>query len=171
MALELSTEAGSRSVANANSAGIGAGLGAGLGASPGPGPGTGRTRRRRGDRCRLHRARTQDEDRVTARIPPIPQCIERLTGSAVYTGSNSCQTLGDGSVRMGLSVGWGDKYPYYLVDQYIDIGGLPAGEYTVTATADWDHWFTESNTTNNSTTARIRLSKNGVTVLDPGTGP
>lgn len=91
--------------------------------------------------------------------------------NAVYTGSNSCQTLTDGTVSMGLSVGWGDKYPYYLVDQYINISGLPAGEYTVTATADWAGWFVESNTANNSTTARIRLSKNGVTVLDPGTGP
>lgn len=41
----------------------------------------------------------------------------------------------------------------------------------MTATADWAGWFVESNTANNSTTARIRLSKNGVTVLDPGTGP
>jgi len=89
----------------------------------------------------------------------------------VYTGSNSCQVLADGTVTMGLSVGWGDQYPYYLVDQYIKISGLPAGEYTVTATADWAGWFVESNTANNRTTVRIRLSKNGVTVLDPGTGP
>lgn len=91
--------------------------------------------------------------------------------NAVYSGSNSCQHLADGTVVMGLSVGWGDQYPYYLVDQYINISGLPAGEYTVTATADWADWFVESNNANNSTTARIRLSKNGATVLDPGTGP
>jgi hypothetical protein len=88
----------------------------------------------------------------------------------VYTGSNSCQDL-DGTVQMGLSVGWGDEYPYYLVDQYIKISGLPAGEYTVTATADWDNWFVETNNDNNRTEALIRLSKNGVTVLDPGIGP
>jgi hypothetical protein len=84
--------------------------------------------------------------------------------SAVYTGSTSC-------VLMGLSIGWGDRYPATIVDQYINITSLPAGEYTVTATADWADWFDESVETNNSTTARIRLSKNGVTVLDPGTGP
>jgi hypothetical protein len=89
----------------------------------------------------------------------------------VYTGSNSCQVLADGTVTMGLSVGWGDQYPYYLVDQYINISGLPAGEYAVTATADWANWFAEANDANNSTTARIRVSKKGVTVLDPGTGP
>ena len=91
--------------------------------------------------------------------------------TAVYTGSNSCQTRGDGTVLMGLSIGWGDRYPATIVDQYINISGLPAGEYTVTATADWANWFAESNESNNSTTARIRISKTGVTVLDPGTGP
>lgn len=89
----------------------------------------------------------------------------------VYTGSNSCVTRADGTVMMGLSIGWGDRYPATIVDQYINITSLPAGEYTVIATADWASWFTESNDLNNSTTARIRLSKNGVTVLDPGTGP
>ena len=91
--------------------------------------------------------------------------------NAIYTGWNSCVTRGDGTVLMGLSIGWGDRYPYYLTDQYINITGLPAGEYTVTATADWAGWFVESNDFNNSTTARIRISKNGVTVLDVGSGP
>ena len=91
--------------------------------------------------------------------------------NAVYTGTNSCQTRGDGTVMMGLSIGWGDIYPSNITDQYINISGLPAGEYTVTATADWANWFTESNEGNNATTARIRISKNGVTVLSPGTGP
>jgi len=105
-----------------------------------------------------------DNYRYNLSLPGAP-------ANPVYTGSNSCQALADGTVAMGLSVGWGDEYPYYLVDQYINISGLPAGEYTVTATADWAGWFVESNTANNSTTARIRLSKNGVVVLDPGTGP
>ncbi len=92
--------------------------------------------------------------------------------AAQYTSSNSCGTSpANTTVRMGLSIGWGDRYPATIVDQYIDVTGLPAGEYTVTATADWADWFDESNESNNSTTARIRISKNGVTVLDPGTGP
>ena len=91
--------------------------------------------------------------------------------NAVYTGSNSCVTRGDGTVLMGLSIGWGDRYPATIVDQYINITSLPAGEYTVTATADWANWFAESDDLNNGTTARIRISKSGVTVLDRGTGP
>jgi hypothetical protein len=91
--------------------------------------------------------------------------------SPIYTSANSCNTRKNGTVRMGLSKGWGDIYPSTIVDQYIDITGLPAGEYTVTATADWANWFIESNESNNSTTARIRISKADVTVLDRGVGP
>jgi subtilase family serine protease len=72
---------------------------------------------------------------------------------------------------MGLSKGWGDMYPSVIVDQYINVTGLPAGEYTVTATADWANWFVESNESNNSTTAHIHISTAGVTVLDGGVGP
>lgn len=94
------------------------------------------------------------------------------TSSAFYTRTNSCGSWsGDTTVLMGLSSGWGDAYPSTIVDQYIDVTGLPAGEYTVTATADWAGWFVESNDGNNSTTARIRISKSGVTVLNPGIGP
>ena len=106
-----------------------------------------------------------DNYRYNATLPGYPS-------SAVYTGSTSCgSSSANTTVLMGLSIGWGDKYPSTIVDQYIDITGLPAGEYTVKATADWANWFAESNDLNNSTTARIRISKNGVTVLDPGTGP
>jgi hypothetical protein len=105
-----------------------------------------------------------DNYRYDTTLPDYPS-------DAFYTGSNSCRTLTDGTVLMGLSIGWGDRYPATIVDQYINISGLPAGEYTVTATADWANWFAESDENNNSTTARIRISKNGVTVLDPGSGP
>jgi len=105
-----------------------------------------------------------DNVRYNTALPGYPT-------NAVYTGSNSCVTRGDGTVLMGLSIGWGDRYPATIVDQYINISSLPAGEYTVTATADWADWFEESVESNNSTTARVRISKNGVTVLDPGTGP
>lgn len=91
--------------------------------------------------------------------------------SPIYTSVNSCRTRTNGTVLMGLSKGWGDMYPSVIVDQYINVTGLPAGEYTVTATADWANWFVESNESNNSTTARIRISTAGVTVLDGGVGP
>lgn len=80
-------------------------------------------------------------------------------------------TSADTAVTMGLSIGWGDLYNASLPDQYIDITGLPAGEYSITATADVQRLFRESNEGNNSTTAIIRITKKGVQVIDPGTGP
>lgn len=77
----------------------------------------------------------------------------------------------DTAVTMGLSIGWGDLYNASLPDQYIDITGLPPGEYAITATADVQRFFDESDETNNATTAVIRISKKGVVVIDPGTGP
>ncbi|HYN69979.1 MAG TPA: lysyl oxidase family protein [Candidatus Eisenbacteria bacterium] len=92
--------------------------------------------------------------------------------TAQYTGANSCgSSSSNATVQMGLSIGWGDIYPASITDQYINISSLPAGEYTVTATADWANAFVESNDSNNGTTARIRINKNGATLLDPGTGP
>ena len=35
---------------------------------------------------------------------------------------------------MGISVGWGDEYEYYLAWQWVDITNVPAGTYTVRAT-------------------------------------
>lgn len=77
----------------------------------------------------------------------------------------------DTEVTMGLSIGWGDLYDASLPDQYIDITGLPAGEYAITATADAQRLFAESNEENNSTTAIIRITKKGVEVVERGTGP
>lgn len=81
-------------------------------------------------------------------LPGAPQ-------SAVFT---NCGIPSDLTIRMGLSVGWGDKYPWYLAGQYIDITGLAAGSYILRATADESNWFTESNDANNSTSVPIQLT-------------
>jgi hypothetical protein len=94
-----------------------------------------------------------------------------LTGAPqnpVYTRCGF--TAADTTAIFGLSVGWGDTYTASLPDQYIDISGLPYGEYLLTATADAQNWFMESNNANNSTTVRIRIDRKGVTILDPGVG-
>lgn len=61
------------------------------------------------------------------------------------------------TVTMGLSRGWGDLYPATIVDQYIDITGLPAGRYRLQATADADNWFLEGNESNNFTWVDIQI--------------
>ncbi len=61
------------------------------------------------------------------------------------------------SVTMGLSKGWGDMYHSSLPDQYIDIGGLTAGNYRLWATADRSNWYIESDEANNWTYCDIHI--------------
>jgi hypothetical protein len=85
--------------------------------------------------------------------------------SGVYHG---CGNFSDPEVTTGLSIGWGDRYVQKLPDQYINITGLPSGQYTVTATADVLGGFDERCEGNNSTTATIMISGTSVTVINAG---
>jgi len=93
------------------------------------------------------------------------------TGPVVYHPSttSACIQRGDGTVPMGLSVGWGDEYPSGIAFQYIDITGLPNGEYLVTLETDLDNEFVEADEGNNTGWATIRISRKSVTVLATGT--
>ena len=64
------------------------------------------------------------------------------------------------SQTMGLSVGWGDAYWFDIVDQWIDITGVKNGRYRLTATADAQNWFLESDETNNLTWTELHLNGN-----------
>jgi hypothetical protein len=72
--------------------------------------------------------------------------------------------------RVGISVGWGDKYQWSLPFQWIDITGLPSGEYRVRAIVDARNRLVESNDANNCTYTRIGISRtsNVVTILGSG---
>ena len=59
---------------------------------------------------------------------------------------------------MGLSVGWGDKYPWNLLDERIDVTGLPDGVYRIREIADPNNEFEESNEDNNETWVDVRLT-------------
>jgi len=75
---------------------------------------------------------------------------------------------------MGLSIGWGDEYPWHLLDQQIDITGLPDGRYRLRAIADPFHWFDELDETNNEVWTDIELSLDGdmpvVKIIGSSTG-
>lgn len=86
-----------------------------------------------------------------------------------YSGTSSCHERADGTIPMGLTVGWGDEYPSTISGQYIDITGLPNGDYTVTLTADRRGDFVEARETNNQAWAIIRIARRGVSVLESGT--
>jgi hypothetical protein len=86
--------------------------------------------------------------------------------SSYYRGS-WCQTTPSAlSNRMGISVGWGDEYEYYLAWQWVDITNLPAGSYVVRAKVDPYGHFTELNETNQCWYTRLSFtsSSNAVTV-------
>jgi hypothetical protein len=85
------------------------------------------------------------------------------------TTTSACMQRADGSVPMGLSVGWGDEYPSSIAFQYIDIGGLPNGDYVVTLEGDPANEFVEADEDNNTAWASIRVSRKSVTVLATGT--
>lgn len=80
----------------------------------------------------------------------------------------TCGVSSSTKASMGLSVGWGDLYPWDFARQWIDATGLPSGRYLVCATADPDDYYLELNDVNNSVWTEIRLTSTGMTVLREG---
>jgi hypothetical protein len=97
-------------------------------------------------------------------LPKAPQ-------SATYRRSQ-CGTRSSVKLTMGLSIGWGDRYPFTLPDQYVDVTELDGGKYRLRATADAANWFKESNDKNNRTWVDLSLTRHdgrtSVEVLDVG---
>jgi hypothetical protein len=93
-----------------------------------------------------------------------------LTGAppaAVYVPGTVCGQNDQSAltVRMGISVGYGDRYPYNLPDQFIDVTNLTSGNYRLYATADQNGLFTETNEGNNQTWVDLKLQ-----ISDKGKG-
>ncbi|MDQ3517369.1 MAG: lysyl oxidase family protein [Gemmatimonadota bacterium] len=93
-------------------------------------------------------------------LPDAPQSAQYLKAG--------CGEASDTTVTTGLSIGWGDRYAAGLPDQYIDITGLPSGEYTLTATVDEQGFLTERCEANNTTTAVLRISGSSVSIVNQG---
>ena len=76
--------------------------------------------------------------------------------------------------RVGVSVGWGDRYPWDFVFQWIDITGLPGGTYRVRATVDIHDFYRETDEFDNCVWSEVRIpapgSGNKVKVLRNGRG-
>ena len=86
--------------------------------------------------------------------------------SFYYRGSWCRTTPSALDNRMGISIGWGDEYEWYLAWQWIDITGWPSGTYTVRSKVDPNGFFLEEAEGNNCAWARITISSssNSVTV-------
>jgi hypothetical protein len=60
--------------------------------------------------------------------------------------------------RVGLSVGWGDIYPWNFEGQFVDVTTVPGGDYLLCLTADPANDFVETRNGNNQAWAKIRLT-------------
>jgi len=69
----------------------------------------------------------------------------------------------------GISAGWADLYPASLPGQYLVIGDLPDGEYTLQATTNPEGTIDEKCDSNNSHRVGLRIENNTVTSLDSQT--
>jgi hypothetical protein len=87
-----------------------------------------------------------------------------LPGARQTLYYTSCGTSRSVNVKMGISVGWSDKYSASLAYQWIKINGLQDGDYKVRVIADPYNWFLETNDTNNSTWTKISISGGGTKV-------
>jgi Lysyl oxidase/S-layer homology domain len=97
--------------------------------------------------------------------------LPRSPAGPVYRES-MCGKRASLKTRNGISVGWGDKYPWNFAYQWIDITGLPGGTYTIRSAVDLYGNFVERSDTNNCAWARIRFGSTGKTVkvLQRGSG-
>ena len=60
--------------------------------------------------------------------------------------------------KSGISVGWADWYGATLDFQWIDVTGLPAGQYWLEAIADPENRLLETNENNNTTRIMVNLN-------------
>ena len=74
------------------------------------------------------------------------------------------------SVDTGLSIGWGDRYAYYLGLQYIPVTNLPTGNYRLRISANTAIGFHESNTGDNAACAWLYISGGGSNLTVKSTG-
>ncbi len=102
---------------------------------------------------------------------PYRLSLPGAPASRQYAGSG-CGTQSSLFVKNGLSVGWSDLYPWNIGLQWINVTGLPAGEYLLKLTVNPNGQFEELSTKNNCNWTRIRIPKTGssVSVVESGSG-
>ncbi len=82
--------------------------------------------------------------------------LPRAPQSPVYHVSG-CGSPGSTRLKMGVSVGWADVYPWSIARQWIDTTDLPLGRYLLCNIADPDNEWRETDNTNNESWALIEL--------------
>jgi Lysyl oxidase len=91
---------------------------------------------------------------VRPRFYIAPDCLDFVP---------SAETPDFNYLIQGVTPGWDDIYEWYLPGQYIDVAGVPSGDYVLETIADPDDKLVEPDETNNCGTVLIRLSNMGTT--------
>jgi hypothetical protein len=84
------------------------------------------------------------------------------------SGTGNCQNFVDGV--LGLSPGWGDVYRWQRPGQYVDFGTNGDGLYVVRSTVDIENQILESNESDNSSYALIRVTGDAIQPIERGRG-
>jgi hypothetical protein len=86
-----------------------------------------------------------------------------------YYRAQACDGIAKTNIRTGISIGWGDSYPWNFAYQWVDITGIAAGTYTLRSVVDPRGLFLETNESNNCTWLRLSIPASGsATVLGSG---
>jgi hypothetical protein len=78
---------------------------------------------------------------------PAPDCLEPASTSG-----------GMDHFKQGMAVGWTDEYNWFLPGQYVEVSGVPDGDYILDTTVDPTHRLIEASKANNCGSVRVRLS-------------
>ncbi len=63
--------------------------------------------------------------------------------------------------KQGMSVGWTDEYNWFLPGQFVEVSGVPDGDYILDTTVDPSARLIEQDATNNCGAVRVRLTSMG----------
>jgi hypothetical protein len=77
-----------------------------------------------------------------------------------------CGTPSSLRVHVGLSGGWSDVYPWDFAGQYVDVTGLPRGDYLLCVTADPARSLRQVTTSNDQAWVRLRIGRTGIVVRE-----
>lgn len=89
---------------------------------------------------------------------------QETAGQRTYQRWN-CRALQNQGVGMGITPGWVDRYNWTLADQYLELTGVPDGDYELTVVADPAGAILESRVDNNAASVRLRIAGQTVAVL------
>lgn len=88
---------------------------------------------------------------------PIDRSIPGAPRVKVYRFHGRDRSRGTLKLRTGISVGWADVYDASVPGQYIDVTGLPSGDYTLQVEVNPTGVLMENDTSNNVVSVPVRL--------------